>query len=91
MLELGRMSKAKHLKIVRPLLKVRPDVVITVGNYSKVIYENLPENFFKLHFDDYRNVFKKLLRMIKNKDIIMIKGSNSINLHMICEKLIMLG
>ena len=91
MLELGKMSKDKHVKIVRPLLKVKPEIVITVGNHSKAIYENLPENYFKLHFDDYRNVFKKLLRMIKNKDIIMIKGSNSINLHMICEKLIMLG
>ncbi len=91
MLELGKMSKDKHEKIVRPLLKAGPEVVITVGNHSKAIYENLPENFFKLHFDDYRNVFKKLLRIIKNKDIIMIKGSNSINLQMICEKLIMLG
>ena len=91
MLELGKMSKVKHIRIVKPLLKIRPDIVITVGSYSKVIYENLPESFFKLHFDDYRNVFKKLLRMIKNKDIIMIKGSNSLNLHMISEKLIMLG
>ena len=91
MLELGKMSKVKHIRIVKPLLKIRPDIVITVGSYSKAIYENLPESFFKLHFDDYRNVFKKLLRMIKNKDIIMIKGSNSLNLHMISEKLIMLG
>ena len=63
--------------------------IILLNKIAKVI--NLPENYFKLHFDDYRNVFNKLLRMIKNKDIIMIKGSNSINLHMICEKLIMLG
>ncbi len=91
MLELGRMSKIKHIKIAKTLLKTRPDIVITVGNYSKAIFEKLPRSFLKLHFDDHRDVFKKLLKIIKNKDIIMIKGSNSVNLHVICKKLMRLG
>ena len=41
MLELGKMSKDKHVKIVKPLLKVKPEIVITVGNHSKAIYGNV--------------------------------------------------
>ena len=91
MLELGGVSKKKHVSMVKTLAKIRPEIVITVGNYSKLIYDNLPGDFLKIHYQDYKNVFKKLLGIIKNKDVIMIKGSNSINLHLVSEKLIKLG
>ncbi len=91
MLELGKMSEIYHKNIVETLLKISPEIIITVGNYSKVIFENLPKRFLKFHFDNYENVFNKLLKIIKNKDVIMIKGSNSINLHLISQELIRLG
>jgi len=88
MLELGKMSKSYHLKIVKTLLKTKPHIILTVGRYSNVIFERLPENFIKFHFKNYQNVFDKLLSIIKNDDIIMIKGSNSTNLHLVSKKLI---
>jgi len=88
MLELGRMSRSYHLKIVKTLLKSKPDIIFTVGKYSNVIFERLPENFMKFHFKNYKNVFDKLLSIIENDDIIMIKGSNSTNLHLVSKKLI---
>ena len=88
MLELGRMSKFCHLKIVEILLNTKPDIILTVGKHSNVIFEKLPENFLKFHFKNYKNVFDKLLSIIENDDIIMIKGSNSTNLHLVSKKLI---
>ena len=88
MLELGKMSKSSHLEIVKTLLKIKPDITFTVGKYSSIIFEKLPENFLKFHFKNYKNVFDKLLSIIENDDIIMIKGSNSTNLHLVAKKLI---
>ena len=90
MLELGKMSKSYHLKIVKNLLNTKPDIIFTVGKYSHVIFEKLPENFLKFHFKNYKNVFDKLLSIIENDDIIMIKGSNSTNLHLVSKRLIKL-
>ena len=88
MLELGRVSKSCHLKIVENLLNVKPDIILTVGKHSYAIFEKLPEIFSKFHFKNYKNVFDKLLSIIKNDDIIMIKGSNSTNLHLVSKRLI---
>ena len=88
MLELGKMSESYHLKIVKVLIKTKPNMILTVGKYSNVIFEKLPENFLKFHFKNYKNVFDKLLSIIENDDIIMIKGSNSTNLHLVSKKLI---
>ena len=88
MLELGKMSKSCHLNIVEDLLNTKPDIILTVGKHSYAIFEKLPENFLKFHFKNYKNVFDKLLSIIENDDIIMIKGSNSINLHLVSKRLI---
>ncbi len=91
MLELGQFSESYHKNVVNTILEVGPEIIITVGNHSKLIFENLPKDFKKFHYSDYRKVLNKLLRIVKNKDIIMIKGSNSINLHLIVKKLNKLG
>ena len=88
MLELGEISKSSHQEIVKTLLKIKPDIIFTVGKYSSIIFKKLPENFLKFHFKNYKNVFDKLLSIIENDDIIMIKGSNSTNLHLVSKKLI---
>lgn len=91
MLELGDKSNSYHLEVVNTLLRIKPNLIITVGQFSKIIFDNLPENFLKFHYYDYKNVFNKLLRIIRNKDVIMLKGSNSVKLHMITKQLLDLG
>ncbi|MEE2695193.1 MAG: UDP-N-acetylmuramoyl-tripeptide--D-alanyl-D-alanine ligase [Pseudomonadota bacterium] len=88
MLELGVMSEKMHLSIVKTLEKNKPDIVITVGVFSRVIFDNLSGKFKKFHYKNYKNVLNKLLNIIKNKDIIMIKGSNSTNLHLVSKGLV---
>ena len=43
MLELGKFSKELHEKIIPSIVKIQPKVVITVGNFSKIISDNLPK------------------------------------------------
>ena len=40
MLELGKFSEKMHKKIIPTIIKVQPSVVITIGNYSKIISDN---------------------------------------------------
>ena len=87
MLELGKMSKSCHIKIVKNLLNTKPDIILTVGIHSYVIFKT-SRKLFEVSFKNYTNVFDKLLSIIENDDIIMIKGSNSTNLHLVSKKLI---
>ena len=90
MLELGKFSKNLHQNIVSELDDPKISIVITVGKYSKVITEKLSKKIQTRHFNNYENVYNELLKLIKNNDVIMIKGSNSIKLNKICEKFISL-
>lgn len=91
MLELGSNANNCHLKIVKTILKINPDVIVTVGTLTKIIFDNLPRRFNKFHYNNHKEVLNKLLSIVKNKDIIMIKGSNSTNLHLISKGLINQG
>ena len=88
MLELGKTSSQLHLKILKVLIKVNPYSVITIGNFTKTIYENLPKKIKAFHFNNCQNVYNKLTNITEDGDLIMIKGSNSTKLHQICDKLI---
>ena len=69
-------------------MKNNPDIVITLGKLAKLIFDNLPNKFEKYHYDDYNQVWNKLKKIIKNRDVIMIKGSNSTNLKIVSGNLI---
>ena len=87
MLELGKFSEKMHKKIIPTIIKVQPSVVITIGNYSKIISDNLPKNIKTFHFKKIIYVYNRLVKEIKNNDIIMIKGSNAIKLSHISKTL----
>ena len=50
MLELGKLSKEMHQKIIPTIIEVQPRLVITVGNSSEIISKNLPKNIKTFHF-----------------------------------------
>ena len=88
MLELGKSSKEMHIAMVEIIMKNSPDIIITLGKLAKLIFDNLPNKFEKYHYDDYNQVWNKLKKIIKNKDVIMLKGSNSTNLSIVSDNLI---
>ena len=77
-----------HIAISEIIVKNKPDIIITLGKLAKLIFDNLPNNFEKFHYDVYHQVWNKLTKIIKDKDVIMLKGSNSTNLHIISNNLI---
>ena len=87
MLELGVKSKSFHQNIIPNLEKLRPFSVITVGIFTKVIHDKLNKKISSFHFNSYENVYNKLIELLKNRDLIMIKGSNSIQLNKVCAEL----
>ena len=87
MLELGKYSKKSHFDISKVITKISPKLVITVGKFSRIIYENLHPNIISHHFTSVENVYERLIEELDDSDIVMIKGSNSINLSIISERL----
>ncbi|MAR63927.1 MAG: hypothetical protein CMP43_02860 [Rickettsiales bacterium] len=83
MLELGKFSKKMHKEIVPIISNIQPKLVITVGEFSRVISESLPSNISSFHFKKVFHVYNKLSTKIDNNDIVMVKGSNSTKLSML--------
>ena len=48
----------------------------------------MPESIRKFHFRSYKKSLDSLAKVIKNHDIVMVKGSNSSKVHVISKKLI---
>ena len=87
MLELGKNSKKMHKDIVKLILKNKIDIVFTFGTHSKLINDNLPSNIFSKHFEDLNILYNNLSMILLDGDIVMVKGSNSLNLNKVCAKL----
>ena len=87
MLELGKYSKKSHFDISKVITKIS----LNSRNYSwKVFKNNLrepPPNIISHHFTSVENVYERLIEELDDSDIVMIKGSNSINLSIISERL----
>ena len=87
MLELGKFSEELHLKIIEIIKKVSPKLLVTVGSFSKIITEKSKPDIKAFHYKTYHKVYERLIEEIDDSDIVMIKGSNSINLSKVCERL----
>ena len=87
MLELGVKSKIFHQNIIPYLEKLKPFSVITVGIFTKAIHDKLNKKISSFHFNSYENVYNKLIELLNNHDLIMIKGSNSMELDKVCAEL----
>ncbi len=87
MLELGKSSEKLHRNIITEIEKSSPDILITVGLHTRIISQNISKKIKAIHFNNSENVYNKLLKILKNDDVVMIKGSNSTKLHEICKKL----
>ncbi len=88
MLELGKNSIILHKNIASKIIESESKIVITLGKFSKVIAKMLPKSIESFHFANFENVYNKLVDIIVDDDIIMIKGSNSTKLYKVSEKLI---
>lgn len=84
MLELGLWSKESHIKIGNAAKKV-VDLLILVGNNTKVIKNS------NLWYPDSETAAKYILKYIQKDDLILVKGSRSMEMEKIVKVLKLKG
>lgn len=87
MLELGPNSYSYHKKIVPFVKRLNPKTLITLGNESKVLSDNLKNNYFCKHFKNVKLLEKNFDKFIHNNDTVFVKGSNGTGLYKFCKNL----
>lgn len=88
MLELGDFSNQYHLEIadhIKSLKNIK--AVFTVGEFTKLTHDNLGDEIEKKHYAKTSELLADLKNILKNKDVVLVKGSNSIGLDKVIEKL----
>jgi UDP-N-acetylmuramoyl-tripeptide--D-alanyl-D-alanine ligase len=80
MLELGGLEKKEHLHIKNELAKYGFDKVFSVGKISKLIS--------KSNYNSAIEVYEDLLPLLKPKTYVLIKGSRSIGLDKLVDRLV---
>ncbi len=80
MLELGKYAESSHRTLIPIIKTIKPRCLITVGNLSKIIYESLKKTIYCHSFENVKELKKNFFSLIKNDDIILIKGSNGTGL-----------
>ena len=93
MLEQGKFAKEEHEKLADAILALNPDKIILVGNlvslytYPKLKTIITDGNKIKA-FDKLKDVLDYLLNNLKGEETILFKGSQSIMLDGVIEKLL---
>ena len=87
MLELGPNSYTYHKKIVPFLKKLSPKTLFTIGNISKILSDNLKNNFVCRHFKNIKLLEVNFDKLVHNNDTVFVKGSNGTGLYKFCKNL----
>ena len=87
MLELGPNSYSYHKKIVPFVKKIKPKKLLTIGNLSKILSDNLKNNIICKHFKNVKSLETKFDKLVHNNDTVFVKGSNSTGLYKFCKNL----
>jgi len=90
MLELGRHSGVEHRKVGAHAAKTT-DLLITVGFRARDIAEGALDAGMAdaaiLQYEDARKAARELKQMLKQKDVVLVKGSQSIRMERVVEEL----
>jgi len=84
MLELGKFSEKLHREVGR-FANHRVDILITIGEYARFIYEEFKSKKYK--FNTLDEVVEFMKDLLKTGDAILIKGSRKMNMEKIIEKI----
>ena len=91
MLELGDYSEEIHREIGNDVVNNNIDMLITVGNLASFIKDEALKKGFNSQnvysFDKQEETYELLSNLLKKDDIVLIKGSHSINLVKVVEKI----
>ena len=88
MLELGEESKEIHIELGKKIEKFQFNVLYTVGKNMFEMSKALKNIKYKYHYDNLERIAENILKSLDSGDAILIKGSNSINLKAIINKIL---
>ena len=80
MLELGKSSTKIHLDLVPILKNINPNLLLTVGKYTKKINDKLNLTIKCHSYYEISELVKEIKQFIKPNQIILLKGSNGTGL-----------
>ncbi|MCF8380883.1 MAG: UDP-N-acetylmuramoyl-tripeptide--D-alanyl-D-alanine ligase [Bacteroidales bacterium] len=88
MVELGLHSEEAHKFIGNEIAELKGgiDMLITIGEYAKFIGESSKNKNWN-HFKNSNLAAKHMLDLVKSEDIILLQGSNSVNLEIVVDAL----
>lgn len=92
-LELGEFAEEYHRKIGKLLIDKNFDVVITAGENSKYINEEILKSLKDnqkmeiYHFESTEEIIENIDKLLQVDDVILIKASNGMNFNKIAEHL----
>lgn len=88
MLELGNYSQQLHEEVGSYVASKRIDVLVCVGKEAKYIYQRAKESMKDVYyFESNQEVIAHLEELLKEDDVILVKGSHSMNLKEVVEKI----
>ena len=87
MFELGKYTEELHRKIGKLVVGEGIDILLTVGNEAKYIYEEAKGKIDAKHFSNNTAAIKFLKSIINEGDYILIKASNSMKFSEIVDAL----
>lgn len=81
MLELGDYSLELHLKVAEYSLEKGINKILTYGKLSKVISDKYPDKSFS--FNSHNDIFEFLDPVLSKNHVVLIKGSNSMQMNQV--------
>jgi len=90
MKELGKQSADLHRALGKHIQTNDIDLVFTLGSSMRHLHDNLPSDCAGLHTDKLDALIDGLVSEIQDRDIVMVKGSNSMQLSKLVEALLAL-
>lgn len=88
MLELGDYSQQLHEEVGSYVASKGIDILVCVGKEAKYIYQRARESMKDVYyFESNQEVIARLDELLKEDDVILVKGSHSMNLKEVVEKI----
>ena len=88
MLELGDYSQQLHEEVGSYVASKGIDILVCVGKEAKYIYQKARESMKDgYYFESNQEVIARLDELLKEDDVILVKGSHSMNLKEVVEKI----
>ena len=91
MLELGSNENKKHTELVQKIVLDKIDVVHCIGLRMKFFHKRLPIMKRGKWVKNVQELSKMVKELIKNNDVVMLKGSNGLGLTLLLKELKAMG